>query len=328
MSEQVYRWGILGNAYIARQAVIPALQKADNTIVHALASRNPASAQKYAQETDIPNVVDGYAALLADPDIDAVYIPLPNNLHKPWAIKALEAGKHVLCEKPLALNATEAKAMAAAAEANNRLLMEAFMYRFHPRTKKIKQIVAAGEIGEPRLIHAAFCFTLADANNIRFDPSMGGGALMDVGSYGVSVASSLAAAPVVGVKAQAQFGVTGVDLTTTALLEFENGCLATIHCSFASALQQTYSIIGTTGSIELPHNAFIPFDNDAVYYTRGRDDEKPIQHSIQGVDEYVLMVESFTRTAQGRQPSEIPLQESINAMTILDAVAKASQSRL
>ncbi|MCB0213719.1 MAG: Gfo/Idh/MocA family oxidoreductase, partial [Anaerolineae bacterium] len=199
-------WGILGTATIARVCVIPAIQASRNGRAHAIASRSIDRAQALAAEHNIPHAYDDYEAVLTDPAVDAVYIPLPNHLHHPWTLRALAAGKHVLCEKPLALNATEAQAMADAAQAAQRLLMEGFMYRFHPRSQHIKQLIKAGDIGQPCLIKTAFTFNLSDPNNSRYRPEMGGGALMDTGCYGVSLARWLLEAEPIAVQAHAIYG--------------------------------------------------------------------------------------------------------------------------
>ena len=185
MAERV-KWGVMGNATIARVCVIPAIQKSCNSTVHALATRSPALAEEVAADNRIEQIYDSYDALLIDPQIEVIYIPLPNHLHHPWAIKALNAGKHVLCEKPLACSAKQAKEMVSAAEQAGRLLMEAFMYRFHPRSRRIKQMVAEGRIGTPCLVRSAFCYRMSekdwtDRDNARLKPETGGGALLDVG---------------------------------------------------------------------------------------------------------------------------------------------------
>ena len=200
----------MGNANIARVCVIPAIQKSRNGGVHALATRSPKNANQVAGENRIAQVYDSYEDLLADPEIDCVYIPLPNHLHHPWTLKALRAGKHVLCEKPLACNADQAGEMASAARDAGLVLMEAFMYRFHPRSQRIKQMVVEGNIGTPCLVRSAFCFRMgekdwADAENARLKPEMGGGALLDVGCYGVSVARWLLGDEPIRVQAQALY---------------------------------------------------------------------------------------------------------------------------
>lgn len=329
MAEAV-KWGVLGNATIARKCMIPAICKSRNGQMHALATRSPAHAAPLAAEHHIEHVYDSYAALLTDPQIDLVYIPLPNHLHHPWTIKALEAGKHVLCEKPLACNAKEAMEMAAAAEDAGRLLMEAFMYRFHPRSRRIKQLVAEGAIGTPRLVRSAFCFRMADSQwrdppNVRLNPKMGGGALLDVGCYSVSVARWFLGGEPSQVQAQAEYHAGGVDVHTVGSLGFADNSLATFEASFITALQQTYCISGSDGAIELPHNAFIPWEKEAVFYVRGRDQEAGQQHRVPGADEYQLMVEHFADAAMGLTELWFPTVDSIANMRVLDALAQAAK---
>jgi xylose dehydrogenase (NAD/NADP) len=325
---EVINWGVLGSATIARVCVIPAIQKAANGRLVALASRSPDTAGHLAAEFMIPRAYNSYDELLADPEIDAVYIPLPNHLHLPWTLKALQAGKHVLCEKPLALNAVEARQMAEAATQAGRLLMEAIMYRFHPRSQAIKALVSSGTLGEPRLLHAAFTFTLADdgPHNSRLWPEMGGGALLDVGCYGVSVARWLFDKEPTQVQAQSFYGPTDVDLTTVGMLQFEGGGFATIEASFRSALQQTFSLVGSQGAVELPHNAFIPWEEAAGYYRRGIEDDMPTVVAVPGADEYQLMVEHFAGALVGEHPPAVTLEDSIRNMAVLDALAHAARS--
>jgi xylose dehydrogenase (NAD/NADP) len=252
MSERL-KWGVLGNATIARVCVIPAIQRSGNGIVHALATRSPEQAVALASEHHIEHVYGNYEALLGDPEIDAVYVPLPNHLHHPWTIRALQAGKHVLCEKPLACRAPEALEMAEAASRAGLLLMEALMYRFHPRSRRIQQMVSGGEIGEPRWVRTSFCFhigeeRLAACDNPRMRPEMGGGALLDVGCYGVSVARWLLGAEPGCLQAQAIYHPSGVDVHFVGTLRFAHSHLATVEASFVSALQQTYAVVGTEGS--------------------------------------------------------------------------------
>ncbi|MGD9228753.1 MAG: Gfo/Idh/MocA family oxidoreductase, partial [Desulfobacterales bacterium] len=204
------KWGVLGNATIARRCVMPAISKSVNGTLHALATRSTEHAGKVASENSIAHIYDSYDALLMDPEIDAVYIPLPNHLHRLWALNALNAGKHVLCEKPLACNAKEAREMVSAARDTGLLLMEALMYRFHPRSRRIKQMVAEGRIGTPCLVRSAFCFRMREkdwtnTDNVRLKPEMGGGALLDVGCYSVSVARWLLGAEPTQVQAQAVY---------------------------------------------------------------------------------------------------------------------------
>ncbi len=325
------QWGVLGHATIARKCVIGAIQKSRNGTVRALASRTPDKARETVAQHGIPTLHDRYEAVLEDPAVTAVYIPLPNHLHLPWTLKALAAGKHVLCEKPLACSAAEAREMAAAARAADRFLMEAFMYRFHPRSLRIKALVDQGAIGALRLVRAAFCYAMAadliaSGANARLQPAMGGGALLDVGCYGVSLARWLMDAEPVRVQAQASHHPGGVDWHMVASLDFGDRRLAVVEASFIAALQQTYSVVGDTGAIDLPHDAFIPWEKDAEFILRGRDEETGTRHRVNGADEYQLMVEHFADVALGHAAPLFTPSESIANMRVLDAVAAAARS--
>ena len=325
------KWGVMGNATIARKCVIPAIRKSGNGDIVALATRSPAQAEQVVADNRIERVYDSYEALLVDPQVELVYIPLPNHLHHPWTIKALKAGKHVLCEKPLACNAKEAREMAAVAKDAGRLLMEAFMYRFHPRSRRIKQLIAEGAIGAPRLVRSAFCFRMADSEwsdppNVRLNPEMGGGALLDVGCYSVSVARWFLGAEPSQVQAQAEYDPGGVDVHMVGSLGFAGNGLASFEASFITALQQTYCIAGSDGVIELPHNAFVPWEDEAIFYVRGRDQETGQKHSVPGADEYQLMVEHFADAVMGRIDLRFPIADSIDNMRVLDALAQAART--
>jgi len=330
MSEKI-KWGILGNATIARVCVIPAIQKSRNGMVHALGTRSPAAAGEVAAKNNIIYIYGDYEAVLADPEIDAVYIPLPNHLHLPWTVKALQAGKHVLCEKPLACNAREARAMAEAAAEAGLLLMEALMYRFHPRSQRIKQLIADGFIGTPCLVRSAFCYhigeeLLATADNYRLRPDMGGGALLDVGCYSVSLARWLLDAEPAAVQAQAICHQGGADVHVAGTLRFPGSELAAFEASFISALQQTYTVVGSDGAIDLPHDAFIPWENDARFSVRERTQEKGTEYVIPGADEYQLMVEHFSDAIQGNTGLAVPVEDSLCTMQVLDALAEAAKT--
>lgn len=330
MSEKM-SWGVMGNATIARVCVIGAIQKSRNGTVRALASGSPDKAAETCRSNNINTLYKAYDALIADPAIQAIYIPLPNHLHAEWTLKALAAGKHVLCEKPLACNAREAEAMAAAAKAAGRLLMEAFMYRFHPRSRRIRQLLRAGGIGAPRLIRCAFCYRMgaedyANPLNARLKPETGGGALLDVGSYCVSVARWLYGAEPRQVQCQAFYHPAGVDQHVTGMLKFEGQRLATLEASFIAGLQQTYTVVGEQGVIELPHDAFIPWGKDAFYTLRGKDAEIGVPTVVPGADEYRLMAEHFVDAARGDADPECLPADSINNMRVLDALAVAART--
>jgi predicted dehydrogenase len=330
MSEKM-KWGVMGNATIARVCVIPAIQKSRNGRVHAIASRTPQRAAEVAQYCRIEKIYGDYQSLLEDPAIEAIYIPLPNHLHHPWGLAALAAGKHVLCEKPLACNALEAEEMAVAAKQARRILMEAFMYRFHPRSRRIHALVRSDRIGPPRLIRSAFCYRMADSDynnpdNARLQQSMGGGALLDVGCYGVSVARWMFDMEPVQVQCQAGYHPDGVDLHAVGLLGFVNGRLAAIEASMIAGLQQTYTVVGEKGVIELPHDAFIPWEKDAQFTLRKEDADTADPEVIAGADEYQLMVEHFVDACRGRCSLEFSTADSIRNMRVLDALAKAARS--
>ena len=325
-------WGILGNATIARACVIPAIQRSKNGRVAALGSRHPDRAAIVAREQDIPVVYGNYADVIGDPAIHAVYIPLPNHLHCSWSIEALKAGKHVLCEKPMALNAREAARMAAAAQESGVLIMEALMYRFHPRSMRIKTLASKGRIGRPRLIRSAFCFSMADdkmrsPDNHRMMPDTGGGALMDVGCYSVSLARWLFGSEPVHAQGDAVYWKNGVDIHFSGILRFEEDRTAVFEAGFHSSLQQTYSISGDAGIIELPHNAFIPREHDACFTIRGVEDETGKEHIVPGADEYRLMVEHFSDAVAGKVQPAFSVQDSIANMIVLDTLAQAARQK-
>ena len=324
------KWGILGNATIARKCVIPAIFSSANGRVYALASRHPEKAETLAKKYRITRLYSHYESVIEDKQIDVVYIPLPNHLHKKWTIRALEAGKHVLCEKPLACNAAEAKEMAAVASKNGLHFMEALMYRFHPRSRTIYNMVSQGKIGVPRLIRVSFCFHMEEhilkkTENARLKKA-GGGALLDVGCYGVSVARWMMGENPESVQAAANFNAEGVDTHVVGILHFRNGSFATIEASFISSLQQTYTIVGTEGSIELPHNAFIPWEKDSTYVYRGKNEEIGKQEVIPGADEYRLMVEHFSDILIHGASPLVTIYDSIQNIHVLDALAESARS--
>jgi predicted dehydrogenase len=330
MAEKL-RWGILGNAAIARICVIPAIAKSRNGVIYALGTRNPAGARKLATEHNIGHVYDTLDAVVGDPDVEAVYIPLPNHLHLPWTIKALRAGKHVLCEKPLACNADQAREMAAVSRETGCLLMEALMYRFHPRTRQIKRIIESGQIGQLRLVRSSFCSHMDDGvlesgENYRLAPDQGGGCLLDVGCYSISLACWLFNRAPESVQAQALYHPAGCDIHLTGSLMFSPDGLAALEASFISALQQTFTASGSEGVIELPHDAFIPWEHDAVFWLRGKDEETGQEHIVPGADEYQLMVEHFGDAVLNKTTCELNLDASIQTMTILDALAESAKT--
>jgi xylose dehydrogenase (NAD/NADP) len=323
------RIGILGAAQIAR-SFVKAVRPSAKVVVTAVASRDGERAAAFARELGIGRVHASYDALLADPDVDAVYLPLPNNLHAEWSIRAADAGKHVLCEKPLAASAAQARAMFAAAEKNGVYLVEAYPYRAQPQTLKVRELVAAGAIGRIQLIQASFGFPLADAANIRMDPGLAGGALMDAGSYPVSFVRMVAGAAPSRVSALSQWGATGVDLTTMATLEYPDGVLAQISCSFTTARHRHAFIAGDAGSIQTTYfndtGADFP---PLVNVRRGTGwDAAHEQIEAEARAGFLAEAESFhdlVRFGWGEWTGATPA-ESIDIARTLDAIAASSRN--
>lgn len=288
---------MLSTANIGRAAVNPAIRASRNGDLVAVASRDAERARVFAETHGFQRHHGSYQALLDDPEIDAVYIPLPNALHAPWTIRAAEAGKHVLCEKPLGLDAAECRAMADAASAHGVKLMEAFMYRFHPRTEAAIARSKEGRLGELRRIRSAFSFRLTRPDNIRLSRALGGGALMDVGCYCVSVSRNLAGAEPVAVQAWARWtdgylgggSETAVDSELTGLLHFRDGLTAHFDSALTMARREFYEAVGTDGWLRADR-AFLPGTVDVDL--RGAEGEAWVQ-TVQGDDEYRLMVEHF-----------------------------------
>ena len=297
MPEQV-RWGMLGAAHIAERALLPAFASSRNGTLVAVASRDSERAKAMLVSYPEVRIHTSYDALLADPEVDAVYNPLPNSHHKEWSIRALEAGKHVLCEKPIALDAGEADEMAAAAAAAKRHLMEAFMYRFHPSLREFVETAR-----DALHVSAQFGFMAHDANDIRLQASLGGGALLDVGCYTVSVTRWILGEPI-DVVAAANVR-DGVDLTTSALLTFPGGRTASLWSSIESARIEDVTVI-KPGRVLRRSPAF-----------SAREDHDP----------YQLMLDSFGESVLSARPLEIPMSESIANMRVLDAIRETSRSR-
>jgi xylose dehydrogenase (NAD/NADP) len=282
---------VLGAASIADSDVMPAITASSNGRLVAIASRDPARARAVASRHSVPRVCLTYEALLADPEVDAVYLPLHHSAHREWALRAAAAGKHVLCEKPLGMNAGEAQEMAAAAESAGVLLMEAFMYRFHPRPR---QFIAG--IRDAMHVDATFGFTLQDPSNFRMRKELGGGALLDVGCYTVSVARWILGEPD---RVAAVVRADEVDMTVSAMLRFPGGATASLWASFEGPEEQELTVITKKGRERL---------------------ERPF--SSTEPDPYRLMVESFGQSALGGQPVAIPPSDSIANMKVLDWIAR------
>ncbi|MEE8475869.1 MAG: Gfo/Idh/MocA family oxidoreductase, partial [Myxococcota bacterium] len=252
-AEAPLRIGILGAARIAPTALIRPARRVPGVRVDAVAARDEARAQRFARKHGIPRVHGNYPALIADPDLDAIYNPLPNSLHCEWTIRALEAGKHILCEKPMASNAEEAERMAEASEKAGRLLVEAFHWRYHPLAARMKEIVESGELGEVRSIEASLCFPLPFPRDIRYRYDLAGGATMDAGCYTISILRTLAGAEPEVVRAEARRASPDVDRWMRAEFRFADGRRGRITCALFSAalLRMSAKVIGEAGTMSV-----------------------------------------------------------------------------
>jgi predicted dehydrogenase len=313
------RWGILSTAKIAREKVIPALQAAKYCEVTAIASSNTTQAQEIAGRLQIPVVHTSYEALLNDARIDAVYIPLPNHLHVEWAIKALQAGKHVLCEKPIALSAAEAMQLLQEAKKHPHLkIMEAFMYRFHPQWVTAKKLVNEGRIGQLRTIHAFFSYYNADPNNIRNRKEMGGGGMMDIGCYCVSLARFIFEAEPIRVLGHVERdAVLQTDILASGILQFTAGT-ATFTCSTQLMPYQRVQILGTQGRIEIE----IPFNAPPTEITRLSlfTPSGVEEFTFDPVNQYAVQGDLFALSILNNQPVPTPLEDAVSNMKVIEEV--------
>jgi predicted dehydrogenase len=325
------RFGVLSTADIARKKVIPGMRTAPNVDVVAIASRDAAVAERVARELDIPRAHGSYEALLADPDVDAVYIPLPNHLHLEWTIAAAEAGKHVLCEKPLALTADDAQRMLDACEASGVRLMEAFMYRLHPTWLAVRELVASGRIGRLQAIQSWFSYYNDDAANIRNILEYGGGALMDIGCYSVNLSRMLFGGEPTRVQAAVRRDeATGVDVLTSAILDFEGGH-ATFTCAIRSETDQRVEIYGSDGriSVGIPFN--IPPDRPTrVSVIAGGD--PPVAPATEVLtfdtaDPYGAETERFAAAILAGEPTPTPPADAVANMRVIEQIFAAAEGR-
>jgi predicted dehydrogenase len=321
MSKHDLKWGILGTARIAQNALIPALKASRRNSVHAVASRSITKAQEYAQLNGIPVAYGSYEELLQDEAIQAVYIPLPNNLHKEYAIAALKAGKHVLCEKPIGLNQHEAQEMVAFAEESGFVLMEGFMYRYHPRFKRYIDLIEDGVIGNIRFIHSAFSFNITNPNDIRLIPELGGGALMDVGCYCIDISRQLTNREPLSVQAQYYESNTGIDLQIAVTMDFGDNIFSQFEVAFNTFARQECRVAGNQGSLEI----FTPFKSEKKF-TKAILTTKEYQRTLWNwpKNEYKEMVDHFNRLAAGKEKRRYPLTDSIADMKVIDAIMESA----
>lgn len=310
------RWGILSTANIGLRRVVPAIQQSGNSEVIAVASRSLDKAKQFAAERNIPKAYGSYEALLADPEVDAIYNPLPNSEHAVWSIRCAEAGKPVLCEKPLARSATEAQTMVDAFKSRGVLFAEGFMYRFHPQTVQVKQMVDSGAVGQITALNATFTFALRDDNNIRLDPALGGGGLMDVGCYCINAMRLMTGQEPTAWKALAHSGTSGVDEWLAAVLAFPNGAIGHFDCGVRTHRTHTYEIRGTGGRI-LVEQAFVPepHEHPIVRWWQG---DRYESITMPAANQYTLMIEDFASALLNKRPPRYEGQDGVANMQVID----------
>jgi predicted dehydrogenase len=332
MTGRRLRWGVLSTASIAREKWIPGVRRSARSEVVAIGSRDGEAAARAARELGIPRWHGSYEALLADPDVDAVYIPLPNHLHLEWTLAAVRAGKHVLCEKPLALTAADAEVMVEAAHAAGVRLMEAFMYRLHPSWVAVRELVASGRIGGLRAVQSWFSYYNDDPENIRNIRAAGGGALYDIGCYCVNLSRMLfGAEPVRVVGSIVRDAASGVDVLASGLLDFDGGGVASFTCSTRTETDQRVHVYGTEGhvSIGIPFN--IPPDRAThVFVTQGG--EPPVAPHVERLtfdiaDPYGVEADAFAASVLDGTPLPTPPADAVANLRVMERLVESGDRR-
>ena len=318
------KWGILSTATIGREKVIPAMQKGKYCEIIAIASRSLERAKSVAAKLSIPKAYGSYDELLANTDLDAIYNPLPNHLHVPWSIKALEAGKHVLCEKPIALSTDEAQELIDASKKHSRLkVMEAFMYRHHPQWQHAKELVMSGSIGELKTIQSFFSYTNCDPENIRNKASMGGGGLMDIGCYNISLSRFIfdcEPRKVLGlIEHDTNFNV---DRIASCILDFGSGS-STFTCSTQMTPYQRVNIYGTNGRVEIE----IPFNAPSERVCRiwhERDEIREIE--VEPCNQYTIQGDLFSQAVLQDTHVPTPLEDGLKNLKVIEDLVRSARS--
>ena len=326
---QPVNWGIISTALIGTAKVIPAMQKSKHCRIQAIASRDLALAKKWAKELGIPKAYGSYEELLADREIEAVYNPLPNHLHVPWSIKAAEAGKHVLCEKPIALDAKEAEQLVAARNRTGKLITEAFMVRSHPQWLRARELVRQGKIGELRVVQGLFTYFLTDPENVRNKADIGGGGLYDIGCYPIVTSRFLFGAEPTRVVGLVEYDpVLKIDRLASAILDYPKG-QASFTCATQLAPYQRMQILGTKGRIEveIPFNA--PPDKPCrIFVDDGSQlgDASAKEEAFPVCDQYGIQGDLFSEAIRSGKPVEFPLENAVQNMRIIDAIFRSAKT--
>ena len=323
MTTQILRWGLLSTARINKALITPLTLSKRNKLA-AVASRSQAKADTYAREHKIKRAYGSYEALLADPEIDVIYNPLPNHLHSEWSIKAVEAGKHVLCEKPLALSLADVDAMAAATGWTGKLIAEAFAYRAHPHMRKIKEIINSGQLGKIKMVHGSFTFVMTKADDIRWDPAMGGGALWDIGCYPLSFTRTILGTEPVEAFGWQVTSPSGIDEVFAGQLRFPGDIYFQLDCSFKIPDHVFMEIVGDEGTLNIPQ----PFNTAArknLYLTRAGKTSTIV---VKGPDPYLAEVENFADAILlGKQPATTLADSRLNTAAILALLESAKTGK-
>lgn len=328
MSGKKLKWGIMGCAGIAKRAVIPGLHLSELNEAAAIASRDVDNAKRTAEELNIGTAYGSYEELLADDSLDVIYIPLPNHLHREWTIRAAEAGKHILCEKPLALNEREAAEMAEACAEAGVLLSEAFMYRYHPRYQMIKDIIDSGQIGEIRGIRGAFTFnSAANAGNVRFRKDWGGGSIYDVGCYPINAARMLLGKEPEAVTVQAFFSGQhdDVDMMASGLIEFEGSVSLSFDCGMWAAFRNPLEVLGTDGIIEVPSAFITPSPGSGNFFVTAKGERKEIE--VPHLNAYTLQADHLAQAITNGTPLAFDTTDAIANMKVIDACLESARTR-
>ncbi|SBS75559.1 Trans-1,2-dihydrobenzene-1,2-diol dehydrogenase [uncultured Mycobacterium sp.] len=313
------RIGILGAARVAPNALIKPAKDNSEVVVAAVAARDVSRAQAFAAKHGIAGVHDSYEALIEDPNVDAVYNPLPNSLHGKWTRAALNAGKHVLCEKPFTANAVEAREIADLAATSDRVVMEAFHYRYHPFAARVEQIIASGELGTLERVEAASCFWLPKFSDFRYNYALGGGSLMDLGCYAVDMIRTFGGSTPEVVSAQAKLRGSEIDRAMTAEVKFPEGHTGRVHCAmWAKDLPHfTANVVGTRGELRL--NPLIPFQRFSVRSADGKRVERFPARAT-----YAYQLDAFAAAVLRGEPVKTTPEEAVQNMTVIDGLYRAA----